>query len=47
MECKNCGKAFSQKTAWQKFCSNNCRIESFYLGKAKSALLKEEIKSGG
>lgn len=33
MKCENCEKEIRRNTYWQKFCSTNCRIETFFRNK--------------
>jgi endogenous inhibitor of DNA gyrase (YacG/DUF329 family) len=38
--CENCKAPYERKTAWQRFCSNQCRLESWILTKLR-------LKGGG
>lgn len=45
--CQHCGKEFEKRTSWQKFCSENCRLEFHGMNKndAKRIGAKKRVKT--
>lgn len=35
--CDNCGKSIKMKVSWKRFCSTACRLESYYVDRARKA----------
>lgn len=44
-KCKICGKVTETTCWWKKYCSDECRMDGFYIRKAKKALKKKACAS--